>query len=286
MSKSKPDGGGYLNAREDYELTKFFVAEALTDVHHFGEKLYAVLGPQASDKFSWSRHRSADSWRSRYKNNHREFELKIKHYGAQRNGRSRVEKRVQVVPAPVSTPVPAAPVRITTPYPAAALAKVYCTLARTVHRTKVVSNDHAWAVYVRTGSVERTREVLEREAHAAMVDLSSTTIPDEEEGKCRRKASRPDPHHTHPPRPPRPPDETFSVDYVWIISTRVGSVERTKVLNEMVAAISNDKGNGGDERTAKRKSDVDSNDGSGAKRRVILPTLAYGEIGFKLVSKP
>ncbi|KAJ7759767.1 hypothetical protein DFH07DRAFT_1023351 [Mycena maculata] len=51
---------------EDKHLVKFISAHGVHTVDRRGSKLYAVLGPEASDEFAWSRKHPAKSWRDRY----------------------------------------------------------------------------------------------------------------------------------------------------------------------------------------------------------------------------
>ncbi|KAJ7753011.1 hypothetical protein B0H16DRAFT_1723474 [Mycena metata] len=150
------------------------------------------------------------------------------------------------LPAPVSAPVPAPPTSVpkllSTPTPptatllphvdpadaAASLnasksmnaahraAKTHRKLARMARRTKRISVDRVWEVYVRTGGdLARTRAIVEGEL-----------------GNARSKAI-----HTKLARLARK-SEVFSKDYVWDVYAKTGSVVRVgKVLKEMKEAV-------------------------------------------------
>ncbi|KAJ7723924.1 hypothetical protein B0H16DRAFT_331144 [Mycena metata] len=95
-------------------------------------------------------------------------------------------------------------------------AKTHRKLARMARRTKRISVDRVWEVYVRTGGdLARTRAIVEGEL-----------------GNARSKAI-----HTKLARLARK-SEVFSKDYVWDVYAKTGNVVRVgKVLKEMKEAV-------------------------------------------------
>lgn len=63
---------------------------------------------------------------------------------------------------------------------AQAQAKLHRKLARMARRTKTFSVDRAWAVYAQTGTIERTRELLEAEVQVQAAEM------DREEASCSK----------------------------------------------------------------------------------------------------
>ncbi|KAJ7444740.1 hypothetical protein B0H11DRAFT_2203533, partial [Mycena galericulata] len=90
MPKGSPDKhGDYRNVRftsdEDRRLVAFIAAHDSPVVSRISKRLYAPLGPTALDSYAWSRHRTSESWRIRYKNNWPSFDLNIKQYKARQS---------------------------------------------------------------------------------------------------------------------------------------------------------------------------------------------------------
>ncbi|KAF8144241.1 hypothetical protein K438DRAFT_586852 [Mycena galopus ATCC 62051] len=103
------EDGNYCNVRfdvaEDYYLMRFLATNDATGVRRCSKGLYALLGPEASPKFAWSRHRSAASWMARYRNKRYMFDREVKRYTAQ-HSRSRVGKtrtRLPTAPPTIKT---------------------------------------------------------------------------------------------------------------------------------------------------------------------------------------
>ncbi|KAJ7459264.1 hypothetical protein FB451DRAFT_1405906 [Mycena latifolia] len=91
MPKSSTEkGGSYRNVRftsdEDYRLIRFIATQDPRGVRRSSKTFYDVLGPQSSDVFSWSRHRTPVSWHCRYKNNAHTFNLRVTKYNSERSG--------------------------------------------------------------------------------------------------------------------------------------------------------------------------------------------------------
>ncbi|KAJ7149479.1 hypothetical protein C8R43DRAFT_1007226 [Mycena crocata] len=69
-----------FSAAEDDDLVQYLATYSGAALGRSSRDLYDVLGQHASDKFAWSRHRQAASWRSRYANNKKMFDKKIDSY--------------------------------------------------------------------------------------------------------------------------------------------------------------------------------------------------------------
>ncbi|KAJ7759768.1 hypothetical protein DFH07DRAFT_817129 [Mycena maculata] len=317
MPTIEPDEhGGYHNVKftrvEDYRLVKFIATEESPQLPRGGKKLYAVLGPQASDQYSWSRHRSSQSWMARYKNYSYLFDLRIKQFKAEHSDSNvrqshilQVTSKPAVASAPATTqpgetsnkdlalkslkmklaaerdaarsraalssarehpaftlipncivlplnhmspkhnsspaglvpPSTARPqLESSSPAPTAraesppletgtmiqALPKLHRKLSRLAHRTKTASVDRAWAVYAKTGTVERTREVLDVEAAASERVLQLTPPATEAyPAHCDTEL------HQRVAKVVRKM-KIFSVDRGWAVYVQWGTVSRMK----------------------------------------------------------
>ncbi|KAJ7723915.1 hypothetical protein B0H16DRAFT_1895658, partial [Mycena metata] len=85
---------------DDGRLAKFLWVHGTRVTDRSGVQMYSVLGPQASDKFAWSRHIAAEAWCRRYKAHATEFDAWAE--DLQRAGEQ--EQRRQE-PAPTVPPV-------------------------------------------------------------------------------------------------------------------------------------------------------------------------------------
>ncbi|KAK7053502.1 hypothetical protein R3P38DRAFT_2850657 [Favolaschia claudopus] len=96
MPKTSAIGDNYRNVRfdssEDELLADFIAKQDATATKRYSQDFYAVLGPEASEKFSWSRHRPAKSWMTRYKNKHVEFDRRVQRYSAREHPGSSTPK--------------------------------------------------------------------------------------------------------------------------------------------------------------------------------------------------
>ncbi|KAJ7101488.1 hypothetical protein B0H15DRAFT_816262 [Mycena belliarum] len=129
---------------------------------------------------------------------------------------------VQVQPHVIPAPSPTTPDDVTTPLTAAhAQAKTHRKLARAARRSKMFSLDRAWALYAQTGSVAHTREVLRTAAQDAQqvcgdADVAAAAAVHKALARLARQS------------------EVLSVDAVWAVYARVGSVAHTR---EVVRAM-------------------------------------------------
>ncbi|KAJ7149484.1 hypothetical protein C8R43DRAFT_503800 [Mycena crocata] len=101
MPKCKPDSRNVKFTREeDHRLVKFIAMHDVAGTRGRHKAFFDVLGPKAFEDLDWSRHRSAESWRSRYKSKTCAFDQAARNY---RTGESR--------PRPVKVPprLPTAP---------------------------------------------------------------------------------------------------------------------------------------------------------------------------------
>ncbi|KAJ7111737.1 hypothetical protein C8R44DRAFT_856407 [Mycena epipterygia] len=174
-----------FTSKEDNRLANFIWTHAVYGVDRGGRKLYEVLGPQASDEFAWSRDRSAASWRNRYKSNAFEFNSAIAKHERQVKTPPRQPTAPPIVKAvsPTISRTKSGPelvfefqpppvlAQISPPPPppsadAQTMGAVHTRLAKAA-RKSIFSVDFVWTVYADTGSVEKTKVLLNRMAAAA-----------------------------------------------------------------------------------------------------------------------